>query len=527
MLRIGIDVGGTNTDAVILKGRELLAAFKAPTTDDVQTGVVDAIEDVLTQAGIAPSRIDCIMIGTTQFTNAFVEGRQLVPVGVIRLALPAATAVPPMIDWPEKLARAVKGDVVMVAGGYEYDGKEISPLDEIAVRAAAIRFRQAGIASVAISCTFAPINAAMEEHAAAIVREEMPDAAITLSGALGRMGLIERENAGVMNASLSSLAGRVVSSFRGALRNLGIASPFYISQNDGTLMEADEAARHPVLTFASGPTNSMRGAAFLTGLAEAIVVDIGGTTSDIGCLVHSFPRESAVAIDIGGVRTNFRTPDIIALGLGGGSLVRGGEQVEIGPDSLGFRIRERARIFGGDTLTATDIAVAARRVEIGDRSRIDGLDPAFVDRAVSAIDAKLAEGVDRMKTSGADVPLILVGGGSVLVGQHLEGASELVVPPHAGVANAIGAAIAQVSGEVDSLFDYTGRTREEILSAAQQQAKQKAISGGATPESLCIVEIEEVPLGYMPGAYARVRVKAVGDLDLAVDNETIATRTAP
>ena len=89
-------------------------------------------------------------------------------------------------------------------------------------------------------------------------------------------------------------------------------------------MSADFAEQYPVLTFASGPTNSMRGAAFLSGLKDAMVVDIGGTTSDVGALTHGFPREASVAVDIGGVRTNFRMPDVYSFGLGGGSLVRAG-----------------------------------------------------------------------------------------------------------------------------------------------------------------------------------------------------------
>jgi len=137
--------------------------------------------------------------------------------------------------------------------------------------------------------------------------------------------------------------------------DLGIVAPLYLTQNDGTLMSADFAEMYPVLTFASGPTNSMRGAAFLSGLKDAMVVDIGGTTSDIGALTHGFPREASVAVDIGGVRTNFRMPDVFSFGLGGGSIVRQ-DLLRIGPQSVGYRLTKEALVFGGDTLTTTDIA---------------------------------------------------------------------------------------------------------------------------------------------------------------------------
>ena len=134
-----------------------------------------------------------------------------------------------------------------------------------------------------------------------------------------------------MNACLVDLAQRGGVVVPQALQELKITAPFFISQNDGTLMVPEHVERYPVLTFASGPTNSMRGAALLAGLKEAMVVDIGGTTSDVGMLIHGFPREAAVSVDIGGVRTNFRMPDVLAIGLGGGSLMRD-DGARIGPE---------------------------------------------------------------------------------------------------------------------------------------------------------------------------------------------------
>jgi len=315
-MRIGVDVGGTNTDAVLMEGTKVLAAIKSPTTEDVGSGIVQAIKGILSDSGVAPSAIESVMIGTTQFTNAFVEGKRLVEVGIIRAALPATGSVEPLLDFPERLAKAIGNHAHLVPGGYEFDGREIAPLGEAEVAAAAREFKAKGIRSVAISCVFSPMNSDMEKRAAEIVANEIPDVEITRSSDIGRVGLIERENATIMNASLVELSKRVVGAFREALKDLKIDAPFFISQNDGTLMTADFVERYPVLTFASGPTNSMRGAAYLSGQDNAIVVDIGGTTTDVGALVHGFPRESAVSVDIGGVRTNFRMPDILSIGLG-------------------------------------------------------------------------------------------------------------------------------------------------------------------------------------------------------------------
>ena len=114
------------------------------------------------------------------------------------------------------------------------------------------------------------------------------------------------------------LAEEIIEAFQKALLKLNISAPLYVSQNDGTLMLPEKVSSYPVLTFACGPTNSMRGAAFLSGIDESVIVDIGGTTSDIGYIKQGFPRQSAVATDVGGVRTNFRMPDIVSIGLGGG-----------------------------------------------------------------------------------------------------------------------------------------------------------------------------------------------------------------
>ncbi len=514
-MRIGVDVGGTNTDAVLMDGKRVLASFKSPTTADVGTGIVRAIRTVLEDSGAMAGEIESVMIGTTQFTNAFVEGKRLVEVGVIRAALPATTSVQPLLDFPDRLASAVGSHVYLVPGGYEFDGREIAPLGENEVLEAARDIKRKGLRSVAISCVFSPINRAMEERAAEIVRNELADVDVTLSSDIGRVGLIERENATIMNASLVALSKLVVGSFREALKELRIDAPFFISQNDGTLMSADYVERYPVLTFASGPTNSMRGAAFLSGCGEAIVVDVGGTTTDVGVLVHGFPRESAVSVDIGGVRTNFRMPDILSIGLGGGSLVRDDAPLTVGPESVGFELTEKALVFGGDTLTATDIAVAAGAADIGDKSRVAHLGATLVERGMDEVHRLVEEAIDRVKTSVEDAPVVLVGGGSVLITRPLHGASEVQVPERSSVANAIGAGMAQVGGEIDRIFSYETDGRDASLAQAKGEATDRAVQAGALPDSVQIIEIEELPLTYMPAGAVRLRVKAIGDLSIA------------
>ncbi len=508
-----MDVGGTNTDAVVMDGRSVLAAHKAPTTENVSGGIVEAIRTVRNTAKIDTGSISGVMIGTTHFTNAFVQRKDLLPVGVIRVALPSSRGIPPLTDWPSDLAGAMGDAHYLVRGGYQYDGRVADPLDEQAVAGAARDMRKRGLASVAISGLFSPVSADMEIRAEEIVLNEAPDMQVTLSSRIGRMGLLERENAAVMNASLADMARAVVDSFRAALDQLEITAPFFVSQNDGTLMTADFVEKYPVLTFASGPTNSMRGAAYLSGLTDALVADIGGTTTDFGMLVNGFPRESSLSVDIGGVRTNFRMPDILAMGLGGGSRVRDTDNgVTIGPDSVGYRLLQEAMIYGGETLTATDIAVAAGYLDLGDSGRVKSIERETVNAAVLRIHHMITEGVDRMKTSADAIPLVLVGGGAVLVRDDIPGTSEVIVPEHAGVANAIGASIAQVSGETDRVFAYDATGRDAAMETAREEAIARALEAGADPETIEVLDIEEVPLAYMPGGAVRIRVKVAGEL---------------
>ena len=114
------------------------------------------------------------MIGTTHFTNAIVEARRLAPTAAIRLGLPATRALPPMIDWPERLASALGRHVYLCHGGHEFDGRVISPIDRDEIRRVAKDVAAKGIASVAISSVFSPVNAEFEQEAAAIVRERCP-----------------------------------------------------------------------------------------------------------------------------------------------------------------------------------------------------------------------------------------------------------------------------------------------------------------------------------------------------------------
>ncbi|OYN96210.1 hydantoinase/oxoprolinase N-terminal domain-containing protein [Enemella evansiae] len=513
-MHIGIDVGGTNTDAVLMDGSTSLAGVKHSTTPDVTSGIVQAIEDLRAQHAFDGADIEAVMIGTTHFINALVQAKRLAPTAALRLGLPATRALPPLVDWPEVLVEALEARWYLAHGGYEFDGRPISPLDPEELRAHARDMGEHGIRSVAISSVFSPVNHDLELQAAAIVKEELgPEVAISLSHEIGRIGLLERENATIINAALRELAGEIVDGLTAAVRAHGIDAPIFLSQNDGTLMDEDFVRRYPVATFASGPTNSMRGAAVTSGLETCAVVDVGGTTADIGLLIGGFPRETANEVKVAGIRTNFRMPDVLSLGIGGGSIVDT-ETGEVGPESVGYRLTSEALVFGGSTLTATDIAVAAGRAQVGDPAKVAHLDPELIQRVLTRIAERIAEAVDRMRTSPDPIPVVAVGGGSILLPDSLPIFGAVARPENYAVANAIGASIAQVGGEIDKVVSIDPAGRDETIAALKQEAVEKAVAAGARPDSVAIIDFDEVPIPYLPGNATRVRAKAVGDLEM-------------
>lgn len=510
-MRIGIDVGGTNTDAALVNGETVVKSTKCTTTADITHGIEESLTTL--GGGFDPTQLEGVMIGTTHFVNALIQGRGLNPTAAVRLGLPSTAALPPMVAWPPRLVDAISGRGYLCHGGHEFDGRPISSLDHAELVQVAEDIGERGIKSVAITSVFSPANAEFEVEAASIIQSVLPEASISLSHEIGRMGLLERENATIINAALRDLADNIMSGLIACLGRHGITAPLYVSQNDGTLMDVEYARKYPVATFASGPTNSMRGAAFLSGKDTCIVIDIGGTSTDVGVLHNGFPREATAEVQVAGIRTNFRMPDVLSIGLGGGSVVHGQyDDLSVGPDSVGYEVAKLALVFGGDTITATDIAVACGRADIGDKSLVAHLSDQFIDRAMRAIDESVRATVDRVRTSSEPLPVVSVGGGAILMSDQIPGCGPVLKPNNYAVANAVGAAIAQVSGDVDRLFAIEPGARERILDEAKQEAVDRAIAAGAEPGSVQIVDVEEVPISYLPGNASRIRIKAVGDI---------------
>lgn len=455
---------------------------------------------------INPKDVASVTIGTTHFINAVVEQdrARLSKVAIFRLCGPFSKGVPPCVDWPVNLRNLICEYHCRVKGGLEVDGSLISDIDEDEIREHVEIIKGKGIKSVVVIGIFSPVDVVykQEERTAQIIEETYPEADVVMSKGVANLGFLERENAAILNASILPFARKTIRSFQTAVSRLKLQCPVFITQNDGTILLASAASKLPIRTFSSGPTNSMRGAAFLTqnGVKESMmVVDIGGTTTDVGLLLaNGFPRQAAAFSEISGVRTNFSYPDVRSIGLGGGSIVRKSHdgKLTVGPDSVGYRLTEEALVFGGKAATATDYTVLADpKADIGDRSLVSGASlDGNVEEFKAVVKKMLERAIDAMKTSADDLPVLLVGGGAVIAPNELVGASKVIKPEWSGVANAIGAATARVSGVIDTIESTETKTTSQVMEETSKRAIEKAVENGANRETVQVVEMDHLPL---------------------------------
>ena len=202
--------------------------------------------------------------------------------------------------------------------------------------------------------------------------------------------------------------------------------------------------------------------------------------------------------------------------------------LSVGPESVGYRLTREALVFGGATVTATDAAVKAGVVAIGDAARGSATCRARPPKLYFGLATEMLEdAIDRMKTEAGETTLIAVGGGAFLVPDRLAGIGEVIRVPHGDCANAVGAAVAQVSGETDQI--YRDMTRSEAVAAAEAQAVARANCGGrrADPATIQIIEIEDMPLAYLPGNALRVRVRVAGEMGSARSAAVSRRRSPP
>jgi N-methylhydantoinase A len=485
MIVTGVDIGGTFTDLMLYDtaSGDVVVHKVRSTPDEPERAMIDGLQELCRQAGRAPSEVDGVFHGTTVATNAVlthqgaVAGmitnrgfRDIVHIG--RHQRPQHYSIMQDIPWqarPFVLRRNRK-----VVGGRLAPprGEELEPLAEDEVRLAAAELRDAGVQSVAICFLFSYLNPETERRAAAIVREEMPDAFVTASAdVFPQFREFERFTTASMNAFVGPTTGRYLERLGAALSEIGVPGDLHVMMSNGGVASAAQAALRPVTLMLSGPAAGVLGgqwAAQMDGRARLITFDMGGTSADIGIVtergvIEAQARDTSVA----GYPLLVPMIDIHTIGAGGGSVAYrdAGGAFRVGPRSAGATPGPAAYGAGGVEPTVTDANVVLGRI---DPDRFLGgempLDAAAARAAVETLAAELglpvletAEGIitiananmagairSRTIQKGHDpreFTLVAFGGAGPMHAAEVAdalGTREVLVPPYPGITAATG-----------------------------------------------------------------------------------------
>lgn len=315
-ITLGIDTGGTYTDAVLIEDdATVLASAKSLTTrQDLAIGVGRAVEAVLASAKIAPEAVAMAALSTTLATNALVEGQGG------RVALICAGFKDADLDR-QGLREALKGDPVLFAeGGHSHSGVEAKQLDREAV-SAFIDSVSEQVTGFAIAGRFATRNPAHELEIAVLVRDATGLPTTCSHHLSSRLNGPKRAVTAVLNARLVGMIDALIGRAEQRLRDLGIDAPLMVVRGDGALMSTAQARTRPIETILSGPAASIVGARWLTGETDALVSDIGGTTTDVALIRAGKPKIDPDGAFVGGFRTMVEAVAMRTTGLGGDSEV--------------------------------------------------------------------------------------------------------------------------------------------------------------------------------------------------------------
>lgn len=527
---IGLDVGGTHADVVLLDEAGVQNEFKVRTDpEDLFNTVLSGLEAV-TQ-GVDPARIIRVVMSTTLTTNAIIQN-QLPQIAMI-------VSGGPGID-PE--AYRTNPYFFPVAGSIDHRGREVSPIREEEIRTIRERLIKDGIRHVGVVTKFSVRNPAQEIEIANRLGGGFEK--IFLGHRIsGNLSFPRRIATTYLNAAAYPLHKTFFESVKRSLEEKGLKVPFRILKADGGNMSFDASIDYPAQTILSGPAASVMGSiAFAPENEVALVMDIGGTTTDMAVLTDQVPLLDPMGVELGGYKTLIRALKTQSIGLGGDSFVRADNgSIRVGPERLG-----PAMAHGGPAPTPTDaLAIMGRikGVDVG-RSRAgfapiaDCLDVSVEEAAARVFDQTCGEilaaaerMIDRINSQpvytvhemweGQKIEpktILVLGGPAHLFAEHLERLSQYQVGavPRWQVANAIGAALARTTSEVVLYADTqqgiafapeenfsadieAGFSREAAVELALKLLREKAIAMGANPDHLATEITENLQFNMVRG----------------------------
>jgi len=519
---IGLDVGGTHTDVVLIGDDKVLRRAKVLT---IHSNLFDCVREGLEQVtrDIPPHKIHRVVLSTTLTTNAITEGK-LAQTGMIVSAGPGI----------DPLFFSTGSHYYCVSGSIDHRGREIQPIDRSEIERIASRFKAAGIRRVGVVSKFSVRNPKHEFEMAKILGDSFEN--IILGHRVsGNLNFPRRIATVYLNAAVYSIHKQFFDAVQDSLIKKGLNIPIFVLKADGGTMSLEASVDAPGQTILSGPAASVMGSLlFASDAVDSLVLDIGGTTTDMAVLVRGIPLLEPLGGEIGGYRTLIRSLRTESIGLGGDSAVRivNGE-IRIGPDRLGS-----AMAYGGPSPTPTDaLFVLGKVIEGNVEASARGLQPIAERLGISLEDAAgrifddscraILTAAGKMTAAINSKPvytvrelllgykvqpkeILVLGGPAPHFADRLAQLSGLHVSvvPQWDVANAIGAALARGTCEV-ALFADTERgtaiapeedfvlqikkdfTRQNAIDLAFGLLRKKWLQVGASEESLPEMEVVE------------------------------------
>lgn len=512
---IGLDVGGTHTDVVLIGDAGLEKQIKVPTdSNDLFTSVLTGI-NVIT-ADIDLKEISRIVLSTTLTTNAIVQ-KKIPPVGMIVSGGPGI--------HPKHFQ--TNSHYYPVSGSIDHRGREIQPLDTKEIQCVADKFSEEGIQNVGVVGKFSIRNPIHELQISEILQNSCEK--IFLGHQIsGRLNFSRRIATTYLNAAVYPIHREFYLSIQKSLESKGLGMPIRILKGDGGNINFESSIDFPGQTILSGPAASVMGAmAFSSENEDTLILDIGGTTTDMALLIQGAPVLNPVGVELGNYHTLIRALDTVSIGVGGDSVVRFNHHgLQIGPERLGA-----AMAYDGPAPTPTDALFVLNRITDGDREKsVEGLmllakklkcsvealaeevfdlacnniltaAQAFIKRINSKPVYTVHELMEGYRVQPATI--LVLGGPAPYFAEHLQKLFEtdIRVVPKWEVANAVGAALARTTCEV-SIFADTERqivaapeenyyerieksfNRDDAVRTALALLKQKGIERGANPDYL-------------------------------------------
>jgi N-methylhydantoinase A/oxoprolinase/acetone carboxylase beta subunit len=527
---IGLDVGGTHTDVVLLDNQGLCKEVKVPTDASDLFGSVLAGLTAITE-GIDPDAIDRLVLSTTLTTNAVVQ-HQTPPVGMI-------VSSGPGID-PEFYR--TNSHYFAVAGSIDHRGREVEPINTGEIEKITDAFKKEGIRYVGVVGKFSTRNPAHELEINRILNNDF-DKVFLGHRVSGNLNFGRRIATAFLNASVYPLHKEFYQAVQQSLASKGLQLPLRLLKADGGNMNFDTSVEYPAQTILSGPAASVMGAtAFCSAEEDTLVMDIGGTTSDMAVLINRAPVLAPLGINLGPYKTLIRSLETFSIGLGGDSAVKLVDgQLSIGPERLG-----PAMAYGGPAPTPTDALCILKDLPDGDHEKAaSGLEPlagamgcsvkalasdimdvtckkilSAARQLVYRINSKPVYTVHELHEGYRVEPqtIYILGGPAPYFGKYLESLSDfrIRIVPKWTVANAIGAALARTTCQVSFFADTERRVAEAPeenfsqkidrhydVDAATRQAfellQTKAVERGANPEYLEMEVLETLQFNMVRG----------------------------